>query len=236
MKSKLFILLLCIFCSTSMTSNAQKNNDTAESEQRVFRDGLPDNQEVSATSSIDDTMNVITKGVGTASVQVKISNAQKYNLKNTIIIQLSNDTTGDIYELGAYYENSYMARMNLPKGHYTVIAAMVVNDFSGKYAIPTGQEFSVGKKDSFTYDVTLNIETETATQTQKSATVTSKKTDKPKTDKPKVETNKVPIKKTSSKIKTLDIVTPIILVCVSFLITIAFLHRGNKRRKKTNIF
>jgi hypothetical protein len=231
MKSKLFILLLCIFCSTSITSNAQKNNDTAESEQRVFRDGLPDNQEVSAASSIDDTMNVITKGVGTASVQVKISNAQKYNLKNTVIIQLSNDTTGDIYELGAYYENSYTAHMNLPKGNYTVIAAMVVNDFSGKYAIPTGQEFSVGKKDSSTYDVTLNIET--AAKPSKPTDENAGKIDKLTNKKPEL-----PQKSVSTEVNSFNTQTFLIIVCILSLFSAILIYWKSRsgRKRKTNIF
>ena len=231
MKSKLFILLLCIFCSTSMTSNAQKNHDTAKSEQRVFRDRLPDNQEVSASSSIDDTMNVITKGVGTASVQVKISNAQKYSLKNTVIIQLSNDTTGDIYEIGAYYENSYNTRMNLPRGHYTVIAAMVVNDFSGKYAISTGQEFSVGKKDNSTYDVALNIET---------AAKSSKPTDKnaEKIDKLTNKKLELPQKSVSAEVNSSNTQTLLIIVCILSLFSAILIYWKNKssRKRKTNIF
>ena len=58
------------------------------SKQRVFCDEIPDEQEISASSNIDDAMNVITKGVGTASVQVNISISEASSLTNTIIVQL----------------------------------------------------------------------------------------------------------------------------------------------------
>lgn len=163
-KKLFFLFLLCIMLPCRLTAHAKELTGSSiqenhhEWEQRVFRDKIPDNQKISAPSSIDGEMEVITKGAGDASVQVNINIPDSYRLTNTIIIQISNDTANDVYELGLYYENSYAGRMNIPEGDYTVIAAMVVNDYSGYYAIPTGQKFTVKKGDSSTHGVTLDVQ------------------------------------------------------------------------------
>ncbi len=62
------------------------------SKQRVFCDEIPDEQEISASSNIDDAMNVITKGVGTAICPSKYIHFRsllldKYNNRATVIGQ-----------------------------------------------------------------------------------------------------------------------------------------------------
>lgn len=53
-----------------------------------------------------------------------------YRFTNTVIFQISNDSTGNVYELSLYYENSCARHMNIPERDYTVITAMAVNDYS----------------------------------------------------------------------------------------------------------
>lgn len=124
---------------------------------RVNRTQVPDDQEVSGSSVFDDEMTVITKGVGSALVEVAVNVPEELHLKNTIIIDISNDTTGDIYELAAYHMNEYKGKMNVPAGEYTVISAMVVNDYASVFSIPTGQTFTVGENDTSTYAVELTL-------------------------------------------------------------------------------
>lgn len=234
-KRILLFFLFCIFCSDRQilyaeemkVHSALKKVDTWE--QRAFRDEIPNNQEISATSSLDGTMNVITKGVGSAAVQVKISIPDTSAFTSTIIVQISNDTTGDIYELGVYYENSYSARMNIPEGDYTVIAAMVVNDYSGYYTIPTGQKFTVKQNDSSTYNITLCIQSEPPGQT--SETSVSDSAEPP-------EVPGQPEKHSSAKADSFVMIPLFVMAALLLLSAAAFLRQNRKRgrNRKTNIF
>lgn len=139
----------------------KKNVSDTETEDttypKIIRPQVPDDEEIAGNSVFDDEITVITKGVGDALVEIKVSVPEKFHLKHTIVVDISNDSTGDIYELGAYYENGYIAKMNIPVGEYTVINAMVVYDYNGQFSIPTGQTFSVDEDDNSTHTINLTL-------------------------------------------------------------------------------
>ena len=230
-----FLFLLCIMLSCRLTAHAKELTGSAipdnhhEWEQRVFRDKIPDNQKISAPSSIDGEMEVITKGTGDASVQVNINIPVSYRLTNTIIIQISNDTTKDVYELGLYYENSYTERMNIPEGDYTVITAMVVNDYSGYYAIPTGQKFTVKKGDSSTHGITLDVQPRQLEESKNG--LLSETTITP-------ETPGQQRKQTSKKSDSFVITISFFFAALLLFSAITYFHRKKKKGmgRKTNIF
>lgn len=198
---------------------------------RVQREQVPDDQEIRGSSVFDDEITVITKGVGSALVQVTVDVPEELHLKNTVIIDISNDTTGDVYELAAYYMNDYVGKINVPAGDYTVISAMVVNDYASVFSIPTGQTFTVGENDTSTYAVDLVLSkgvgsNKVTSEEEKKETIVDKAADTSKQ-----------IQENTKKVNSwLYIVVTAIVILFAIILIICYKKNKTGGKRKNSVF